>query len=264
LKTAVLMNSKGISVIFLIIAMLLMVTIGYVFSYLIPTKQKSVIFSIHSNQALFMAQSGVEYAIRYCSDRGWRGTTDTGRYDLTHLNDSGVSQRTLGDKRLTINYSNTTDGLTSTGEIIGSSEKRMIKVSNLTDFMRLIFDPASAAPFWTSGTQRALFSIKNVRTSNVTLTGFAAYWQSGVTRTITRMDMNGTQKYSGNYSSDMNLSPPVSFNRGGNSQAITPGQVINILIDWSGDTNATNIIIKFFTATGDGYAFNLDPEGNGL
>ncbi len=60
-----LINSKGISVIFLVIAMLLMVTIGYVFSYLIPTKQKSVVFPIQSTQAFFIAQSGVEFAVRY-------------------------------------------------------------------------------------------------------------------------------------------------------------------------------------------------------
>ena len=57
-------NSKGISVLFLFIAMLLMVMIGYVFSYLIPTKQKSVVFPIQSTQAFFLAQSGVEFAVR--------------------------------------------------------------------------------------------------------------------------------------------------------------------------------------------------------
>ena len=63
-----LINSKGISVLFLVIAMMLMVTIGYVFSYLIPTKQKSVVFPIQSTQAFFIAQSGVEFAVRYRHD----------------------------------------------------------------------------------------------------------------------------------------------------------------------------------------------------
>ena len=58
-------DTKGISVIFLVIAMLLMVTIGYVFSYSIPTKQKSVVFPIQSTQAFFLAQSGVEFAVQY-------------------------------------------------------------------------------------------------------------------------------------------------------------------------------------------------------
>ena len=76
LKIFNLMNSKGISVLFLVIAMMLMVTIGYVFSYLIPTKQKSVKFPIYSTQAFYIAQSGVEFAIRYAQDQGWRGATD--------------------------------------------------------------------------------------------------------------------------------------------------------------------------------------------
>jgi len=40
LTKLILRNEQGISVLFLIIAMLLMVTITYVLSYLIPTKHK--------------------------------------------------------------------------------------------------------------------------------------------------------------------------------------------------------------------------------
>ena len=246
--------------------MLLMVTMGYVLTYLLPTKQKSVISSIHSNQALFIAQSGVEYGVRYGSDRGWRGTTDTGVYDLTHLNDLAVYQRTLGNGRFTINYNSAANTLTSTAEVPNGTTRRGVRVSNFTQFLRLIFDPASPAPTWTLGTRRARFYITNVRGDNVILTGFAASWtQTGVVRTISRIDMNGVQKYAGGYASDPDLSPPVLLNRGGNSQTITPGQVINILVYWSNNVaNCTNIIIKFFTAAGDGYAFNLDPQGNGL
>ena len=65
------LNSRGFSVLFLVIAMMLMVSIGYVFSYLIPTKQKSVSLTVSSNQALFLAQSGVEFAVRYACGQGW-------------------------------------------------------------------------------------------------------------------------------------------------------------------------------------------------
>src|SRR5512136_144401 len=108
-------NSKGISVIFLIIAMLLMITIGYVFSYLIPSKQKSVVFPIQSTQAFFIAQSGVEYAVRYAVAHNWRTTAD-----LAGLNAVGVYQKNLGAGRFTITYSNTVatpDTLTSLGEV---------------------------------------------------------------------------------------------------------------------------------------------------
>ena len=123
-------NSKGISVIFLIIAMLLMVTIGYVFSYLIPTKQKSVVFPIQSTQAFFLAQSGVEFAVRYAKDQGW--TTTAQLAGLTGMT------RTLGAGSFTLTYTNTApnlDTLTSVGQVPIGTARRSIKVSNFTTFL---------------------------------------------------------------------------------------------------------------------------------
>ena len=271
MKKITLMNSKGISVLFLIIAMLLMVTIGYVFSYLIPTKQKSVRFPIYSNQAFFIAQSGIEYAIRYSSNQGWRSTTA-----LLGLNNVGVNQRNLGNGRFTISYSNATDTLTSTGEITVSSEKRIVKASNLTQFLNvLIFDPASPAPCRTPPAppptppalnQRARFYIKYVGTNSMTLTAFSATWTPTGNRRLTAIYMfvGGTwvQKYGGTYASG---SGSINFNLGGSSQTITPAEVIPVLIFW--DFNlapARDIIINFYTALGDPYIFNLDPESDGL
>ena len=255
-----LQNDKGISVLFLVIAMLLMVTIGYVFSYLIPMKQKTVKFPIYSTQAFFVAQSGVEFAIRFAADQGWRGATDSGILDLDRLDNI---QRDLGSNgRFTINYDSSTDGiLTSTGEITNSSERRIISLTRFTRFLRLIFD---TNPSWFTGTRRARFRFRNVRRTDVTLTGFAASWTSGSGATITRIDLDGAQHYNGSYSSDLDLSPPVPFNMGGGDETVVDGEQITVDIYWSGDTNATNIIIKFFDDTGEGYTFNLDPEGNGL
>jgi hypothetical protein len=263
LINGLLKNSKGISVLFLIIALLLMMTIGYVLSYLIPTKQKSVKFPISSNQAFFIAQSGVEYGIRYGADRGWRGTTDSGVYDLSHLNDSGINQRNLGNGRFTVNYSSSTNVLTSTGEITNGTEKRIIRVSNYNYFLRLIFDPASPGPCWSKGTREAPFYIKNVRGDDVTLTAFSSTWiENPPPRRITSIEMNGAQKYSGTYYSG---DPNANFNRGGNSQTITPNQVITVVIYWNANlTNPTTLFITFYTAAGEAYIFNLDPEGNGI
>ena len=251
--------------------MLLMVTIGYVLSYLIPTKQKSVRFPIYSTQAFYIAQSGAEFAIRYASDRGWRGTTDGGIYDINRLN--GTS-RPLGNGTLTINYNNATgDILTSTGQITGSSENRVVRVSSFSLFLRLIFDPASPAPCWCLGTRRARFYIQDVRynpagINPLILTSFSATWtQTGTARNITRIDMNGVQKYTGNYS---NGSPAVNLNRpvGSPTQTITSGQIVNILVYWGNNvTNCTNILITFYTGalgTGESYPFNLDSAGDGL
>jgi hypothetical protein len=117
-----LINSKGISVIFLVIAMLLMVTIGYVFSYLIPSKQKSVVFPIQSTQAFFIAQSGVEFAIRYAQVNGV-GTLN-GR------------TRTLGNGGFALTYDNSGTGtLTSNGQVPTGTTRRSIQISNFTGFL---------------------------------------------------------------------------------------------------------------------------------
>ena len=123
-------NSKGISVIFLVIAMLLMVTIGYVFSYLIPSKQKSLVFPIQSTQAFFIAQSGVEFAVGYAKDQGWTRTAQ-----LAGL--TGMT-RTFGAGRFTLTYTNTApnlDTLTSVGEVPVGTARRSVKVSNFTSFL---------------------------------------------------------------------------------------------------------------------------------
>jgi hypothetical protein len=225
-------------------------------------KQKSVKLPIFSNQAFFIAQSGAEYAVRYSSERGWRGTMDSGVYDLTHLNDPGVFQRSLGNGRFTVSYDNTTNVLTSTGEIAGASEKRVVAVSNFTQFLRLIFNPPSPSACWSFKTRRARFSITNVRIPDVTLTSFSASWTASDERTISRILMDGTQKYNGSYS---NGSPPVNFNRGGDSQTIIQNQFVDVEVYWTNDlTDGANIVITFYTAAGDPYVFNLDTEGNGL
>jgi hypothetical protein len=252
-----------------------MVTIGYVLSYLIPTKQKSVRFPIYSNQAFFIAQSGVEFAIRYASDQGWRGATDSGVFDINRLN--GIS-RPLGNGTFTINYNYavTGDVLTSTGQITGVGENRVVRVSNFSPFLRLVFVTSPLPyrnPYWSTGTSRARFFIRNVRSTNVVLNAFSAKWNSGVTRYIRRIYFGigtafNTLKYQNptatTYANDSGI---ANFNRpvgGPFTYTISPGTVYGIEIRWSGNTNATNIVITFYDTSGESYAFNLDSAGNGL
>jgi hypothetical protein len=125
-------NSKGISVIFLIIAMLLMITIGYVFSYLIPTKQKSVVFPIQSTQAFFVAQSGVEFAVHYADTQTPPWTTPAQLAGLTGMT------RNLGAGGFTLTYTNVApnlDTLISVGYVPSGTERRRIVVSNFTSFL---------------------------------------------------------------------------------------------------------------------------------
>ncbi len=267
-------NSRGLSALFLVVAMLLMVAIGYVFSYLIPTKQKSVIFPIHSNQAFFIAQSGVEFAVRFCSEKGWRGTTDGNppRLDFDRLNDVGNNQRPLGKGRLTINYNPSTNILTSTGEITNSTGNRVVKVSNFNQLLRLNFIispiPTNSPPHWCLGTRRGKFFITNVGNTNVVIQSFSATWeQTGVTRRITRIYMDGILKYTGTYYSGdvpQNLNRPI----GNPTQTIIPNDVITVVIYWNGNIlNGRNIIITFYSGpngTGEAYPFNLDSASDSL
>jgi hypothetical protein len=143
LKKNSLINSKGISVIFLIIAMLLMVIIGYIFSYLIPSKQKSVVFPIQSTQAFFIAQSGVEFAVRYANCNHWTTTAL-----LNNLNIPPNNTRNLGAGRFTLTYTNVApnlDTLVSVGEVPSNTERRRIAVSNFTSFLKSITYFASAS-----------------------------------------------------------------------------------------------------------------------
>ena len=264
----ILYNSKGISVLFLVFAMLLIVMIGYVFSYLIPTKQKSVIFPIHSTQAFFIAQSGMEYGIRYCSDQGWRGATDSGRLDYDRLNDVLVNQRNIVigkvNGKFTINYDIATNILISTGEINNSTEKRIVRVSDFNQFLRLTF---TSSPCWISGypNQRAQFDIRRWRGTGVSLTAFSATWQEDTipARNITTIRVDNNTRFSGTYNNGSGI---VSFT--GGSQSIgTSSRTIEI--HWNAAmTNPRNIVITFYTdagiPSGEGFKFNLDPEGNGL
>jgi hypothetical protein len=118
-------NSRGISVIFLIIAMVLMITIGYVFSYLIPAKQESVVFPIQSTQAFFIAQSGVEFAIRYAQENG-----------VGTLNGMTQTLPPGGNGQFTLTYDGTGTGtLISNGQVPTGTTKRSIQISNFTSFL---------------------------------------------------------------------------------------------------------------------------------
>jgi hypothetical protein len=74
--------------------------------------------------------------------------------------------------------------------------------------------------------------------------------------------MNGTSRYNSNYT---NGNPAVNLS---STQTITSGQLVTILIYWSGNlTTPANINITFYTGalgTGDSYKFNLDPSINNL
>jgi hypothetical protein len=103
----------------------------------------------------------------------------------------------------------------------------------------------------------------------VILNRFSASWAggAGLLQRIYTDDGGGWDlKYNGNYATG---SPPpiVNFNQPApnNQQTITPAQSITILIYWDFNlTGDTNIIITFYSTTGEEYTFNLDSQGDGL
>lgn len=267
------MNSKGISVLFLVIAMLLMVTIGYVFSYLIPSKQKSVIFPIQSTQAFYIAQSGVEYAVRYAVAHNWRTAAN-----LAGLNAVGVNQRNLGVGSFTITYINTApdlDTLRSVGEVPSGTEKRRIIVTNFTTFMQqhLVLDTAYPVPCLTdtgAGYYYELtFYIRNIDTSgSIILNSFRANWNPRPVTdpTINRVRFNaiggGTNiRFSASYS---NGAAQTNFS---SNQTMNNSTTYRVRIRWISITtpyNFTNLIVYFYDTNGNEYTFSLDPDENGV
>ena len=246
-----------------------MMGVGYVLSYLIPTKQKSVQFPIYSTQAFYLAQSGMEYGVRYCSEQGWRGATDTGRLDYDRLNDSPGNQRNivLGkvNGKFTISYDTGANALTSTGELNQSTEKRILTVSNFNQFLRLTF---TSSPCWISGysNTRSQFIITRWRSTAVRLRYFSATWQEDTVpaSNIARIYLGGNLRFNGTY------------NNGGGIVILSANQAVplspstlTVEIRWNAAmTNPRNIVITFYTAAGaaigEGYTFSLDPAGNNL
>ena len=228
-------------------AMLLVVVIGYVFSYLIPSKQKSVIFPIQSAQAFFLAQSGVEFAVRYAQDNSWTMTT------LLDSNINGVT-RNLGSGRfiLTYNYATYGDTLISVGEVPANNPRRRIRIANFTAFLQtqvLIIDPGSPAPYYTNPRTNARFYIKNIGSSNVTLNRFSASWAEPPNRQLTSiyMTLGATTNtvFTGSYDSGVsNFTPP------GNSQTVGPNQVIRVDVVWNQNIAVSNTINFYFYDTG--------------
>jgi hypothetical protein len=270
-------NPKGISVLFLIIAMMLMITIGYVFSYLIPTKQKSVVFSMQSTQAFYIAQSGVEYAIRYAVAHNWRTTAN-----LAGLNAAGVNQKNLGAGRFTITYTNTVpnlDTLFSDGEVPSVTVRRRITVTNFTSFMQqhlVLWTPAPSLADTQGGPgyrYEVTFYIRNIDTSgSIILNSFRANWDVAPL-SIDRIRFNvlgsGTTstRFSGAYS---NGAAQTNFNSGCGTPPCTytmnNSTTYRVRIRWSagGPYNFANLIVYFYDSNGNEYTFALDPDGDGV
>ena len=89
-----------------------------------------MVFPIQSTQAFFLAQSGVEFAVRIAKDNNLTTTAA-----LNNLNNAAYNARTLGSGRFTLTYASGNDTLTSIGEVPTGTQRRQINVSNFTSFL---------------------------------------------------------------------------------------------------------------------------------
>jgi hypothetical protein len=258
------MNSKGLSVLFLLVAMLLMVAIGYVFSYLIPSKQKSLIFPVQSTQAFFIAGSGVEFAVRYATDHNWKSAAllDANLNNLT---------RNLGNGsfRLLFNYATYGNTLISVGEVPSGTEKRRIRLSNFSDFVKpLVLTPPDPCLnisrtwfliWWYR--HEASFYIRNVSSTSIVLNAFRATWTADPPA-ITVVMLGGTQRWTGTYN---NGAAPAAFS---STHTIASGNTVQVQIRWWNwawaQYNFSNLVIYFYDTNGNEHSFRLDREGDGL
>lgn len=159
-------NSRGISLVILIVAMTLITILGVSFVSIMASKQKGVLYQIDSYRALNIANAGVEYAIRYASD----GLDSNGN---SVFSDQGLSTlgRNLGGGTFSINYAYSqtidADGITVIGTYGNSS--RQVRLSRFRRYLSPItLVPNGARPPSRNGAQTIIPVICN-NESNVSV-----------------------------------------------------------------------------------------------
>ena len=261
-------DHRGVSIIALIIIMTVLGSLGYVFSALIATKQYSMGMAAPSQQAFYIANSGIEYGIRYASERGWTGAA------LNGLDGMAVN---LGQGQFTLDYNGTADTLSSAGQV--SASQREVELENFTSFVSNIqclelvtsIDPPSirgipACTYNQSGKTYVMFYIRNICSSQptVTLTDFSATWNPA-SRVLQRVWFDGVLKFQGGYNSG---DPWMAFNRGGSSQDVDTccgaqyeGVQVQVRFNNALAGNTT-FVLQFRDTNGDVYTFNLGDPPN--
>ncbi len=246
--------------------MLLMVIIGYVFSYLITSKQTSVVFPIQSTQAFFIAQSGVEFAVRYAVTQTPAWTT------RAQLNGLDTMARTLGAGRFVLDYDSVNDTLDSWGEVPTNTERRRVRVSNFTQFLggeKLSLDP-SFSPCLTTvydgglGRNVHLVRFGIISSSGVTLNAFQSSWTGNpANRRIRYVRIGGTIAWGpGTYSPT--AFPPASQTSFGADQTVPPNTQTMVEVQFNDTFNSNrgpfNMYVIFYSTTGRSYNLILNSS----
>ncbi len=260
-------DNRGVSIIALVVIMLVLGSLGYVFSSLIATKQYSMGMIAPSQQAFYVANSGIEYAIRYASERGWATGPDLDNLDGMVVN--------VGQGQFLLDYDEPADTLSSTGEV--SDAEREVALENLASFVSDIQcielvtsidpPPITGIPSCTYNQANRTFVrfyIRNICSSQplITLTHFRATWNPAQRR-LQRMWFDGVLKFRGGYGSD---NPWRALNRGGDSQDVdtchgAQSQGVEVQVRFNRTlADNTTFVFQFRDTNGEEYTFDLaDP-----
>jgi len=264
-------DQRGVSIIALIIIMLVLGSIGYVFSSLIVTKQYSMGMAAPSQWAFYIASSGIEHGIRYASERGWSAGADLNNLDGMVVN--------VGQGQFTLDYDEPADTLSSTGGVSGA--EREVALENFASFvsdiqcLELVISidppPITGIPPCTYDQDNRTFVrfyIRNICSSQptITLTHFQATWNPAKKENVDRIWFDGVLKFRGKYKSGK---PWVAFNRGGNSQDVdtchgAQYQGVEVLVRFKKKLkdNNTTFVFQFRDTNGEEYTFDLGDPPN--
>ena len=138
------LRNDGISIVALVIALLLLSTLGTVLTSLIITKQKSALLPLKSAQAFYAAQAGIEYAIRYVNDNKAAFWTDPVSIFPIPLNNPPIS---VGAGSFNVTYDATNRIITSTGT--AGTATRKITLASFPAYVAggdIILDPNPSNP----------------------------------------------------------------------------------------------------------------------
>jgi hypothetical protein len=224
-----------------------------------------------SQQAFYIANSGIEYGIRYASERGWTGAA------LNGLDGTAVI---LGGGNFTLDYNGTADRLSSIGQVSASQREVALEnfdlsfVSNIQclELVTGIDPPLSGIPPCTYDINMppdkntyVRFYIRNICSSQptITLTHFSATWNPPQ-KPLQSILFDGASKFSGGYHSG---NPWKAFNSGGNSQDVSTChgaqyQGVEVLVSFKVLAGSTTFVFQFRDTNGIIYTFNLGDPPN--